>query len=172
MHNILSSSSKTFLMASNKLTTIHETECSLSSQPSENLFLQSSPVKPTISKTHWNKGYILLIVNGYDVHLRNFNRKKAVKFCRCTNRSCNVILHTNLDNTFIKFSGTVTDHNHLLNPADLELRDLKRSMKTRATTELVPLKAIAEQEMRKALLTTEVVAILPGVDDIGMIPMF
>ena len=86
----------------------------------------------------------MLIVNGYDFQLKNFNRKKAVKFCRCTNRSCNVILHNNLDNTFIKFSGTVTGHNHLPNPADLELRNLKRSMKTRATTELVPLKDIAE----------------------------
>ena len=159
-------------MASNKLTTIHETECSLSSQPSENLFLQSSPVKPTISKTHSNKGNIVLIVNSYDFQVRNFNRKKTVKFCRCTNKSCNVILHTNLDNTLIKFSGTVTDHNHLPNPADLELRDLKGSMKTRATTELATLNDIAEQEMRKALLTGEVLAILPGVDDIGMIPMF
>ena len=77
MHNILSSLSKAFLMASNKLTTINETECSLSSQPSENLFLQSSPVKPTISKTHWNKGNIVLIVNGYDFQRKNFNRKKT-----------------------------------------------------------------------------------------------
>ena len=151
MHNTLSSSSKTFLVASNKLTTIHEIECSLSSQPSENLFLQSSSVKPTVSNAHWNKGHIMLIVNGYDFQLRNFNRKKTVKFCRRTNRSCNVILHTNLDNTLIKFSGTVTDHNHLPNPADLELRNLNRSMKTRATTKLVPLKDIAEQKMRKVL---------------------
>ena len=81
-------------------------------------------------------------------------------------------MHTNLDDTFIKFPGAVTDHNHLPNPDDLELRDLKRSMKARATTELVPLKDTAEQEMRKALLTGEALAILPGADDIGMMPMF
>ena len=45
-------------------------------------------------------------------------------------------------------------------------------MKTRATTELVPLKDIAAQEMREALLTGEILAILPGVDDIGVILMF
>ena len=45
-------------------------------------------------------------------------------------------------------------------------------METRATTKLVSLKDMAEQEMRQALLTGEALAILPGVDDIGMIPMF
>ena len=105
-------------------------------------------------------------------NLKVFDRNKTVKFCRCTKRSCNVILHTNLDDTFIKFSGTVTDHNHLPNPADLKLRDVKKSMKTRATTELLPLKDTIEQEMRNVLLTGEVLAILPGVDDISMIPMF
>ena len=75
MHNILLSLSKAFLMASNKLTTIHETECSLSSQPAENLFLQSSSVKLTISKTHSTKGNIVLIVNGYNFQLKNFNKE-------------------------------------------------------------------------------------------------
>ena len=100
-------------MASNKLTTIDETECSSSSQSSENSFLQPSPAKPTISKTHSNKGKLMLIVNGYNFQFKNFNRKKTVKFWRCTSRRCNVILHTSLDDTFITFSGTVTDHNHL-----------------------------------------------------------
>jgi hypothetical protein len=37
--------------------------------------------------------------------------ERKLKFWRCTNRSCNVILHTNSDDTFIRFSGTVTVHN-------------------------------------------------------------
>ena len=45
-------------------------------------------------------------------------------------------------------------------------------MKTRATAELVPLKDMAEYEMRKVLLTGEALAILPGVYGISMIPMF
>ena len=45
-------------------------------------------------------------------------------------------------------------------------------MKTRATAELVTLKDIAEREMRKSLLTGEVLVILPDVGDISMIPMF
>ncbi|CAF3387300.1 unnamed protein product [Rotaria socialis] len=76
-------------MGSNKLTTIDETQCSSSSQSPENSFLQLSPTKPTITKIYSNKG----------------------KFMRYTNRSCNVILHTNSDDTFIRFSGTVTVHN-------------------------------------------------------------
>ncbi|CAF3351837.1 unnamed protein product, partial [Rotaria socialis] len=159
--------SLTFLMGSNKLTAIDETECSSSSESPENSFLQPSPTKPTITKTYLNKGKFMLIVNGYNFQFKNFNRKKTIKFWSCTNRSCNVILHTNFDDTFIRFSGTVTDHNHLPNPADLELRDLKRSMKTRAATELAPLKEIVEQEMRKALLTGEALAVLPSASDIG-----
>ncbi|CAF4963807.1 unnamed protein product, partial [Rotaria socialis] len=138
-----------------------------SSESPENSFLPPSPTKPTITITYLNKGKFMLIVNGYNFQFKNFNRKKTIKFWSCTNRSCNVILHTNFDDTFIRFSGTVTDHNHLPNPADLELRDLKRSMKTRAATELAPLKEIVEQEMRKALLTGEALAVLPSASDIG-----
>ncbi|CAF4590406.1 unnamed protein product [Rotaria socialis] len=136
-------------MGSNKLTAIDETECSSSSESPENSFLQPSPTKPTITKTYLNKGKFMLIVNGYNFQFKNFNRKKTIKFWSCTNRSCNVILHTNFDDTFIRFSGTVTDHNHLPNPADLELRDLKRSMKTRAATELAPLKEIVDKKCAK-----------------------
>ncbi|CAF4668798.1 unnamed protein product [Rotaria sp. Silwood2] len=42
-------------------------------------------------------------------------------------------------------------------------------MKKRAATELVSVKQIAEQEMRKALLTGEALAALPGTNAIGMI---
>ncbi|CAF4252766.1 unnamed protein product [Rotaria sordida] len=98
-------------MRSNKLTAIDETECLSPSQSPENSFLQPSPTKLTITKTYSNKGKSMLIVNGYNLQFKNFNRKRTIKFWRCTNRSCNVILHTNSDDTFIRFSGTITVHN-------------------------------------------------------------
>ncbi|CAF1500474.1 unnamed protein product [Rotaria magnacalcarata] len=87
-------------MRSNKLAAIDETECLSPSQSPENSFLQPSPTKLTITKTYSNKGKFMLIVNGYNFQFKNFNRKKTIKFWRCTNRSCNVILHTNSDDTF------------------------------------------------------------------------
>ncbi|CAF4513618.1 unnamed protein product, partial [Rotaria sp. Silwood2] len=156
-------------MESKKLAVIHETQCLLPSQSPEQSFLLPSLVKPTITKPPSNKGKLMLIVNGYSFQLKNFNRNKTVKFWRCTNKSCNVIMHTNLDDEFIQFSATISDHCHLPDPADYEVRDLKRSMKKRAATELVSVKQIAEQEMRKALLTGEALTALPGTNAIGMI---
>ncbi|CAM4773899.1 unnamed protein product [Rotaria magnacalcarata] len=101
-------------MRSNKLATIDETECSSPSQSPENSFLQPSPTKLTITKAYSNKEKFMLIFNGYNLQFKNFNRKKTIKFWRCTNRSCNVILHTNSDDTFIRFSGTITVHNVIL----------------------------------------------------------
>lgn len=91
-----------------------------------------------------------------------------MKFWRCKNRSCNVILRTNLNDEFIQYSTTIIDNCHLPDPADHQVRDLKRSMKKRAATELVSVKEIAEQEMRKALLTGEALAILPSAGTVGL----
>ncbi|CAF4116397.1 unnamed protein product [Rotaria magnacalcarata] len=116
-------------MEFNKLTAIDETECLSPSQSPENSFLQPSPTKLTITKTYSNKGKFMLIVNGYNLQFLNFNRKKAIKFWRCTNRSCNVILHTNSDDTFIRFSGTITAHNDNQNAHGLSVRELADNYK-------------------------------------------
>ncbi|CAM4750262.1 unnamed protein product [Rotaria magnacalcarata] len=98
-------------MGSNKLTAIDETEYLSPSQSPETSFLQLSPTKLTITKTYSNKGRFMSIVSGYNLQFLNFNRKKTIKSGRRTSRSCNVILHTNSDDTFIRFSGTITVHN-------------------------------------------------------------
>ncbi|CAF1322545.1 unnamed protein product [Rotaria magnacalcarata] len=163
-------------MESKVLKTIYEDEYSssskspehsLSSESAEHSFVLPSSVKPIITKTESNKGKIMLIVDGYGFQFKSFNRKKTVKFWRCTNRNCNVILHTNVDDDFIQFSTTAIDHSHLPRPADYEVRDLKKTMRKRAATELVSVREIAEQEMRNALLTGEALATLSGTTTIG-----
>ena len=62
----------------------------------------------------------------------------------------------------------MTEHNHLPNPVDVEIRDVKQTMRHHAQFDLTPLKEIVEQELRQALLTAEALALLPNVEDISM----
>ena len=96
-------------------------------------------------------------------NLRILIEKKTLKFWRCANRNCAVLLHTTLDDEFVCYSGRVADHSHLPNPAELEIRTLREEMRQRAEHELLPLQEIAEQEVRKSLLTGEALAVLPNI---------
>lgn len=77
-----------------------------------------------------------------------------------------MLLHTTLDDEFVRYSGKTTEHSHLPNPAEGEIRDLREKMRERAETELRPLQEIAEQEVRRALLSEEALAVLPAVTTI------
>lgn len=143
---------------------------SKSTEPSSSL--SSVSPKPTIIKTTSNKRKAMLTINGYQYQLKNFNKNKTIKFWRCSNRTCSALLHTNLNDEFIRFSGKTAEHSHLPNPAELEIRNLKEAMRQRAENELVPLQEIAEQEVRKGLLTGEALAVLPNITNIGMILIF
>ncbi|CAF1317085.1 unnamed protein product [Didymodactylos carnosus] len=92
-----------------------------------------------------------------------------MKFWRCANRNCGVLLHTNLNNQFVRFSGNISDHSHLPNPAASEIRTLREQMQKRAKNEILPLQEIAEQEVRKGLLTGETLAVLPNILNLDMI---
>ena len=78
-----------------------------------------------------------------------------------------MLLHTTLDDEFIRFSGKI-DHSHLPNPAESEIRNLRERMGERAEKELITLQQIAEQEVRQALLSSEALAVLPRVTNIGL----
>lgn len=114
----------------------------------------------------------MLTVDGYQFQLKSFNSKKTMKFWRCSNRSCGVILHTNLTNEFVRFSGSFGEHCHLPNPVETEVRGLRESMRKRAETELVPLQKIAEDEVRQKLLSGEALAILPNITNLGTFERF
>jgi hypothetical protein len=111
----------------------------------------------------------MLVIDGYNFQFKNFNRKKTLKFWRCANRNCAVLLHTTLDDEFVCYSGRVADHSHLPNPAELQVRNLREKMRERAENEILPLQVIAEQEVRNALMTAEALAVIPGVTSIGIV---
>ncbi|CAF3352145.1 unnamed protein product [Rotaria sp. Silwood1] len=163
-----SSSSSSKLTESSSSSSKPTEPSSSSSKPTESssLLLSISP-KPTITKTTSNKRKTMLTINCHQYQLKNFNKNKTIKFWRCASRSCGVLLHTNLNDEFVRFSGKTTEHSHLPNPAELEIRNLKEVMRQRAENELAPLQEIAEQEVRKGLLTGEALAVLPNITNIG-----
>ncbi|CAF0797118.1 unnamed protein product [Adineta ricciae] len=127
----------------------------------------SSSSKPTIGEKSSNKRKPMLKIDGYQFQMKDFNKSKTLKFWRCTNRLCNVILLTNLNDEFVKFSKDKSDHSHLPNPATLEIRNLREQMRKRAENELLSLQQIYEQEVRQGLLTGEALVVLPNILNLG-----
>jgi len=151
---------------------VDETSSSSSSCSTEYSSLSSSLVKRIIRKTRSNKRKSMLVINGYNFQLKNFNKNKINKFCRCAKRNSDVLLHMTLNDTLLRYSGKVTDHSHLPNPAELEIRNLRETMPQKAENELLALQEVAEQEVQKALLTAEALAVLPSITNIGMVLIF
>ena len=128
--------------------------------------------KRNFTTTRTNQGKLMLTIDGYHFQLKNVNKKKTIKFWRCANRTCGVILHTTCNDDFIRFSGSMAVHCHLPNPAERQIRDLRETMRKRAETELLPLQQIAEDEVRQQLLTGEALAVLPHITNLGMLKLF
>ncbi|CAF0713486.1 unnamed protein product [Adineta steineri] len=152
-------------MESSDFVMIDETSSSSNSSSSSS---STSPwSKVTIGKTTSNKRKTMLTIDGYHFQMKDYNKGKTMKFWRCANRLCNVILHTNLNDEFVKYSNNKSDHSHLSNSAALEIRNLREQMRKRAENELLPLQQIAEQEVRHGLLTGEALAVLPNILNLG-----
>ncbi|CAF1300987.1 unnamed protein product [Rotaria sordida] len=165
------SSSSSFSASSSSLTSSSSLCSSITSSSSSCSSLTSSSsatTKLTINKTTSNKRKPMLTVHGYYFQMKNYNKAKTIKFWRCANRSCGVLLHTNFNDEFVRFSGSMTEHSHPPNPAELEIRNLREEMRKRAEHELLPLQEIAEQEVRKGLLTGEALAVLPNILNLGI----
>ncbi|CAF3721007.1 unnamed protein product [Rotaria sordida] len=161
---LISTSSSLFSSSSPSSSTTSSSSSPTSKPVSSSSFL---PPKPSIVKTTSNKRKTMLYIEGYQYQLKDYNKNKTIKFWRCAKRDCGVLLHTNLNDEFIRYSGKNINHKHLPNPAALEIRDLKEKMRQRAETELVPLQEIAEQEVRNGLLTGDALANLPNIFEIG-----
>ena len=76
-------------------------------------------------------------------------------------------MHTTLDNEFLRYSSKSTDHPHLPNLAESEIRNLRENMRERAEKEFLPLQEIAEQVVLKGLLMGEALGVLPGVTNVS-----
>jgi hypothetical protein len=90
-------------MASNDFVIIDETSTSsfssssTSCSPSHSSSTSSAVAKLTINKTTSNKRKPMLTVHGYYFQMKNYNKAKTIKFWQCANRSCDLLLHTNLN---------------------------------------------------------------------------
>lgn len=114
----------------------------------------------------------MLVVDSYDFQLKNYNYDRTLKFWRCANRTCRVLVHTNIENEFKRYGGKLSRHDHLPNPSATEVRNLREKMQRRAEKETTSLQKIAEEEVRQALLTGEALAVLPRINNLGMIFVF
>ncbi|CAF1484531.1 unnamed protein product [Rotaria sordida] len=124
------------------------TECSSSSSSSSLLVYSSSmttSTKPSISTTTSNKRRLI---------------------------NCRVLVHTTLENQFLRYGGKLSSHTHLPNPSVSEVRNLRKAMRKGAENRTTSLQKIAEQEVRQALLTAEALANLPRINNLGMILLF
>jgi hypothetical protein len=63
----------------------------------------------------------MLIIDGYNFQFKNFNKGQTIIFWRCTKRSCRMLLHTILENEFLRY--------HLPNPVKIEVRNLREVMR-------------------------------------------
>ncbi|CAF4305511.1 unnamed protein product, partial [Rotaria sordida] len=97
------------------------------------------------------------------------NKRKLILFWRYANRTCRVLLYTNIKNEFIRYGGKSPVHSHLPDPSASEIRNLREAMRRRTENETTPPQQIAEQEVRQALLTAEALAVLPGINNMGMV---
>ena len=63
----------------------------------------------------------MLEIDGYHFQLKNLNSTKTIKFWRCADA-------TTLDDEFIRYSGKTTEHPHLTNPVESEIRKLRENI--------------------------------------------
>lgn len=92
----------------------------------------------------------------------NFNANKKKKFWRYSNRSCALLLHTTVDDDFIRYAGKTTIYSHMPKPDESEIRNLRERLWLRGENKIFPLQEIAEDTGRKALLSGEALAVLPA----------
>ena len=128
---------------------------------SENL--SSKPQSLNTSFAISNKGKPLLI---YENYLFKCNKTTASKtYWMCTERQCNVYIHTSLIDQLICVSG---GHNHSSNPDQIEAKLLRDKMKERILTETTSITKIYDEEIAKVNLSKAATAILPTIVEYRM----
>ncbi|CAF3910328.1 unnamed protein product [Rotaria sordida] len=124
--------------------------CSILSTTTEHSSVLSSSSnnspKSSITTTTSNKRKLILVIEGYHFQLKKFSKDGSLKFWRYANRTCRVLLHTNIKNEFIRYGGKSPVHSHLPDPSASEIRNLREAMRRRTENETTPPQQIAEQE--------------------------
>ena len=82
------------------------------------------------------------------------------KYWMCSERGCDGYIHTSVTDELLSISG---DHNHSANPDQIEVKLLRDKMKERILAETTPITKIYDEEIVKANLSKEAIAILPTI---------
>lgn len=116
-----------------------------------------------------NNGGFQLIHDGYV--FRSNKRTKTKVYWRCTVTNCTAHIHTDPDNNLLNTTG---QHNHLLEPEELEVKRFRRILKERVMNETVPIQKIYDEEIAKGKFSPEVLASIPLAHSLrmNMIPKF
>jgi hypothetical protein len=78
----------------------------------------------------------------------------------CKTKNCKASVHTDSNNSFLKSTG---EHNHLLEPEDVEVQRFRKILKDRVINETAPIAKIYDEELAKAQFSSETLASVPMV---------
>lgn len=122
-----------------------------------------SPHTSSTPVIYSNKGAPQLVLNGFIFKL---NKKTSTKFYwKCKDVSCSAHVHTDTANNLLN---TICEHNHLVEPAELEVKKFRAILKERVVNETMAIQKIYDEEMTKANLSSEALSSVPLVHRIRM----
>lgn len=110
-----------------------------------------------------NNGGFQLVYNDYVFRLNK--RTKTKVYWRCTVTNCTAHIHTDPDNSLLNTTG---EHNHLLEPEELEVKRFRRVLKERVMNETVPIQKIYDEEIAKGNFSPEMLASIPLAHNLRM----
>lgn len=113
-----------------------------------------------------NKGHQQLIMDGF---IYKMNKKTSSKlYWTCKIKNCTAKVHTDPNNNFLKRSG---EHNHLIEPGNVEVQSFRKILKNRVVNETLPITKIYDEEIAKAQFSSEILASVPMVYNIRKIKL-
>lgn len=117
----------------------------------------------SISFIYSNKGGSQLVHNGFVFKLNKSTSTKI--YWKCTVTNCTARIHTDTNNNLLN---TIGEHNHFLEPEELEIKKFRTILKERAINETVPIQKIIDEEITKANFSQETLASVPLAHHIRM----
>jgi hypothetical protein len=109
-----------------------------------------------ISFIYSNKGGLQLVLDGFVFKL---NKRTSTKiYLKCTVMNCTAHVHTDVNNKLLNTTG---EHNHLLEPENLKVKQFRTVLKERMINETVPIQKIYDEEIVKAKFSPEILASVP-----------
>jgi hypothetical protein len=110
----------------------------------------------SISFIYSNKGSSQLVHDGFVFKL---NKRTSTKiYWKCTVTSCTAHIHTDTNNNLLN---ATSEHNHLLEPENLKVKQFRTILKERVINETVPIQKIYDEEIAKANFSSELLASVP-----------